>query len=152
MTKYIIGIDPDSSKHGVAIYKDSVLEDLLMNDLMSLMDNIVTIRGRIDFYATIEVHIENVCGQNAAFAKKGVANSRAGTAVNRSVGKCQQAQLEVERLCEYLGVPVVKHGISKQWKDANGKKVFERVTGWTGRSNEDSRSAAFMGYLGVTSK
>jgi hypothetical protein len=43
----------------------------------------------------------------------------------------------------------VRHKVSKKWKDAAGKKEFERVTGWKGRSNEDTRSAAYFGYLGV---
>ena len=30
----------------------------------------------------------------------------------------------------------------------NCKKQFEKVTGWTGRSNEDTRSAAYFGWLG----
>lgn len=146
--KTIIGIDPDSTKHGVAIYQNGHLEDLLSCDLMNLMDTIKTIKDRLTIDSAIEVHIENVCGQNAAFGKKGIANQRAATAVNRSVGKCQQAQLEVERMCEYLGVKVVRHKISKQWKTGESKDAFTRITGWTGRSNEDSRSAAWFGYLG----
>ena len=35
------------------------------------------------------------------------------------------------------------------WKDKHGKIEFESVTGWTGRSNEDTRSAAYFGMLGV---
>ena len=150
MLNIIVGVDPDSTKHGVAIYVNGTLKDVTTLSLMKLMDKLVELQCNLD--ANISLHIENVCGQNTAFAKIGVKNARAGTAINRSVGKCQQAQLEVERMCEYLGVPYTRHKISKQWKDAAGKKVFERVTGWSGRSNEDSRSAAWFGYLGVTSK
>ena len=32
---------------------------------------------------------------------------------------------------------------------ANNKAQFERVTGWTKRSNEDTRAAAYFGYLAV---
>lgn len=151
MSHYILGIDPDSKKHGVAIYKDGVLDDLLMNNLMNLMDTIVTIQGLIDFDSSIVVHIEDVNGVSASFmARDKKSNINVRLKMAQQIGGCKQAQLEVERLCEYLNVPVVKHKISKQWKNQDGKQMFERLTGWTGRSNEDSRSAAYFGYLGVT--
>ena len=152
MAHYIIGIDPDSKKHGVAVYKDGVLDDLLMNDLMNLMDTIVTIQGQVDFDSSVIVHMENVCGvSNSGFHHKRTDSVAVKAKKSENVGQCKQAQIEVERLCEYLSIKVVKHKISKQWKDpTTGKPMFERLTGWTGRSNEDSRSAAYFGYLGVT--
>jgi len=146
MSKYIIGIDPDSDKHGVAIYED---EKLVSLHSMQLIDFYILLSS-LDCLHAPEVHIEDVCANNAAFKKRGVRNPKAGTAINRSVGKCQQSQIEIERVCGHLGVTVVKHKISKQWKDAeHGKGLFEKVTGWKGRSNEDTRSAAYFGYLGV---
>jgi len=41
---------------------------------------------------------------------------------------------------------MVRHRVSKMWK--KDKKQFELVTKWTGRSNEDTRSAAYFGWLG----
>lgn len=150
MASIVIGIDPDSKKHGVAIYKDGVLHDLLMNDLMSLMDTLSTNQKAIDFDSSIVVHMENVCGvSNSGFHHKRTDSVAVRSKKSENVGQCKQAQIEVERLCEYLSIKVVKHKISKQWKNQDGKKVFERLTGWTGRSNEDSRSAAYFGYLGV---
>jgi hypothetical protein len=65
----------------------------------------------------------------------------------QSIGMCKQSQIELERLFESKGVKVVKHKISKMWK--KDKAQFEKVTGWTGRSNEDTRSAAYFGFLGL---
>lgn len=144
--KIVIGIDPDSDKHGVSFFADGTLTNLKSMRLMELAD---WIRSAPEHHNNITIHIEDVCANNAAFHKKGVANSRAATNINRSIGKCQQSQVEIERAAEYLGVEVIKHKISKQWKDAKaGKAMFERITGWTGRSNEDTRSAAYFGYLG----
>ena len=148
MQKIIIGIDPDSEAHGVAVYDEGSLSRLECLTLMQLFE-------LIKFYKevgaqteqSIEIHIENVCGQNSAFKKKGIANQKAGTAINRSIGMCQQAQIEVERMAEWLEVKVVRHRISKSWK--KDKSIFEKFTKWKGRSNEDTRSAAYFGFLGL---
>ena len=67
------------------------------------------------------------------------------------VGWWKPAEYVVVRVFEHYGIKVVKHKISKMWKDQPGKKQFENVTGWSGRSNEDTRSAAYFGWLGVAS-
>ena len=149
----IIGIDPDSDKHGVAIYKDGALHDLLMNDLMDLMDTLKTNQSKIDFNSTIVVHIENVLGNNtSSFNHSSRFSKGVNSKISEKVGMCKQAQSEVEKLCKHLGIEVVRHRVSKQWKSGASKDTFKRVTGWAGRSNEDSRSAAYFGWLGVTSK
>lgn len=137
----VIGVDPDSDKHGVAIYQDKKLIELKSLRLIDLI-------GVFRYYEHKNpvLHIEDVCGQNSAFRKKHVANAKAGTAINRNIGMCQQAQVEVERMAEYYGIEVVKHRISKAWKKDRG--LFESVTGWNKSSNEDTRSAAYFGYLG----
>ena len=141
----IIGIDPDSKSHGVAVYRDGKLDLLCSRQLFGLFDMINTLKGE----GKIEIHIEDVCAINATFSKQFVKNRRAETTVSRSVGMCQQAQAEVERMAEYLGVPVVKHPISSKWKDATtGNQIMAKL-GWPGKSNEDTRSAAYFGYLGV---
>jgi hypothetical protein len=145
MNKIVIGIDPDSDGHGFALYRNGELERL---ERLYLIDIIDWVNCNIDELVITEFHIEDVCANNAAFAKRGVKNPKAATAINRSVGKCQQAQIELERVLEHYGVKVVKHKISRMWKSQDGKEQFQRITGWKGRSNEDSRSAAYFGWLG----
>ncbi len=149
MTKYVIGCDPDSDKHGIATYEDGKLTRLDSMSLMQLMTYLSNLNESCAFGEWIEFHMEDVCAQNAAFRKSGVKNAKAGTAINRSIGKCQQAQVEVERMLEHIGIEFTKHKISKAWKNQDGKKQFESVTKWKGRSNEDTRSAAYFGYLGL---
>lgn len=143
----IIGIDPDSDKHGVAFYSNGELTGLSSMSLISLYE---WIKGCPVHHSNIEIHIENVCGvSNSAFHHKRTDNAALRAKKSENVGQCKQAQIEVERMAEGLGVKVVHHKISKQWKSAkSGKPMFERLTGWTGRSNEDTRSAAWMGFLG----
>jgi hypothetical protein len=143
----IIGIDPDSKAHGVAFYCEEGLYLLESLSLMELNDAIIRIKA-LRRYQDIEMHIEDVCGVSYSgfhYKKKESQEIRAKKSEN--VGMCKQAQKEVERLAEYHNIEVVKHKISKCWKKED-KKQFELVTGWNGRSNEDTRSAAYFGWLG----
>lgn len=149
MSKIVLGIDPDSKKHGVSVYRDGYL-----NGLHSM--SIVLLIKMLDYECShnkaenIEVHIEDVCANNAVFMKpkksysgKDLAEVKARS---RTLGMCQQSQTELERIFEDFDIKVVKHKISKVWK--KDKAQFEKVTGWKGRSNEDTRSAAYFGWLG----
>ncbi len=144
----IIGIDPDSGANGVAVYQNGKLTEL---------SNMTTIElfGYMNYKVSeCEVHIEDVNGISSnAFNVKSKDKLPVKLKKAEHVGKCKQAQIEVERVCESLKVKVVKHKVSKMWKDADsGKKQFELITGWKGQSNPDKRSAAYFGWLGVTSK
>jgi hypothetical protein len=140
MSKIIIGCDPDSKAHGIAVYSDGELLDLRC---MSLVD----IMNYTDWDDSFEVHIEDVNGVSAAFmARDKKANIHVKLKMAQNIGMCKQAQLELERFFESKGVKIVHHKISKMWK--KDKSQFEKVTGWTGRSNEDTRSAAYFGWLG----
>lgn len=145
MTKWVIGIDPDSNKHGVAICVDGKLTELKSWQLMDLMTYLEMLPPEC-----VTVHMENVCANNAVFSSSANRHtSKALVARSRKLGMVQQAQKELERVFEWLEIPVVKHKISSAWKNAAGKNQFEQVTGWTKRSNEDTRSAAYFGFLGV---
>lgn len=152
MSKYVIGIDPDAKKHGVATYQDN---ELIRLDLMSLMELMTYITNLnecyCDFGEWTDIHIEDVASQNFMYAKHRTKKTAVNESITRRVGMCQQAQIEVERMIEHtIGLDrLTKHKPSKAWKDANGKKQFQKLTSWTGRSNEDTRSAAYFGYLGL---
>jgi len=145
--KITIGIDPDSKAHGVAIYENDKLTRLECFTLIQLME-LFNFNYENEL-KNITIHIEDVLSMNAVFAQRQKrANWNTHGKMANSIGKCQQSQVELERLFEYLGLKVVKHKISKAWK--KDKKQFELFTGWKSRSNEDTRSAAYFGYLGLT--
>ena len=147
MSKIIIGIDPDSKAHGVAVYRDGYLMSL---HCMSLTQVLVMFYDYYRGEKNIEVHIEDVNAVSAAFnARDRKTNINVKLKMAQHIGMCKQSQAELERIFEWLEVKVVKHKISKMWK--KDKAQFEKVTGWTGRSNEDTRSAAWFGYLGLNS-
>jgi len=145
MSKIVIGVDPDSRAHGVSVYVDGELDRLECLDLMGVID-LVKFYEVSDWDSVMELHIEDVAAMNAVFRQRLTKNNSINMKMANSIGKCQQSQIELERALTCHRVKVVKHKISKVWK--KDKAQFEKVTGWTGRSNEDTRSAAYFGYLG----
>ena len=94
------------------------------------------------------VSIEDVCSNNFVYSCNVKASKAVHATVARSVGRCQQAQLELMRWLDYYHILYVLHKPQKgNW--AKNKAQFEKITGWTKQSNEDTRAAAYFGYLEV---
>ena len=147
MSKIIIGIDPDSKAHGVAVYVDGKLEILRCCTLEEILC-LIHMNPNPIIDQDIEFHIEDVNGVSAAFgARDRKTNIHVKLKMAQHIGMCKQSQIELERFLSHYNVKIVKHKISKMWK--KDKSQFEKVTGWTGRSNEDTRSAAYFGWLGI---
>lgn len=149
--KYVIGIDPDSAGVPCSVYENGRLIKL---ETLSLIDLYQKVSTLLYLKHAVEFHIENVKGNRcSSFNWKPTDNKKVRAKKSEGVGMCKQAQTEVEKVAKALGVKVVHHKVSKIWKCAKtGKPQFEKVTGWEGRSNEDTRSAAYFGWLGVNSE
>ena len=144
MKKLIIGCDPDVDGKGFAIYEDGVLFHLDKYSLLDLYSLFLTCEAKP------ELHIEDVNGnKSSSFNHNAKQSKQVQNKISESVGRCKQMQLEVEKIAEHFDIKIVRYPVSSQWKNAAGKKEFERITGWKGRSNEDTRSAAYFGYLGT---
>ena len=152
MTKIIIGCDPDSDKSGIAIYANGELKDICSMTLIQIYRLFAqrAIDRIADANNTCELHIENLNGNNSsAFGHTAKQSMQVKNKISEGVGKCKQVQTEIERIAEYFEIKIVRHQVNSMWKSQIQKNIFESVTGWKGSSNEDSRSAAYFGYLGV---
>ena len=136
--KIVIGCDPDAKAHGIAIYYDGVLTHLKSMDTLELYEHLKPLKAKAE---SIRANVENVKARRAAWHGGGV-----GGAID--VGKCHQAQTELERVFKALDIPVKLCGISNRWKSQAEKKQFQLATGWKDKSNEDARSAAWFGFTG----
>lgn len=141
----VVGIDPDSRAHGVAIYRGGQLVSLSKDTLLAIhlwLEDIKKLGLEVAFC------IENVLAQNFVYTRNAQANKAAHAKVALSIGRCQQAQEELMRFLDHHGVPyqTVKPTAGNWAKD---RDTFERITGWSGKSNEDTRSAAYFGWLGL---
>jgi len=144
--KYIIGIDPDSSAHGVAIYEDGKLKELNQWALPEIITFLTQIQSKDDCLFSIEDMKAKKCVYKQHSAKK----VRPQGEIGRRLGMCQQSQIELERMLTTLEIPfkLIKPQ-SGNWADTKLKSQFEKLTGWNKRSNADTRSAAFFGYLAL---
>lgn len=139
----VVGIDPDSSAHGVAVYADGELSALSSMTLMQIHDALVQ-----GVTQGVLFSIENVLAQSFVYARNNQQSKAAQSKVGVGIGRCQQAQQELMRMLDHYGTPYVLHKPSgMSW--AKDRARFERTTGWSGRSNEDQRSAAYWGWLTV---
>lgn len=96
----------------------------------------------------VHIGIEDVKRQSFVYTRNSKANKAAHAKVALSIGRCQQAQIELERMLERLPVSIKRFKPQKgNW--ANNAAVFARMTGWSGRSNPDTRSASYFGFLAL---
>lgn len=95
MNKYVIGIDPGSTKgHGVAVYVNGNLEDLQMMTLFQLYHFLKSIDG--SFAVAIEDNVANKRTFGERLNQSGAAIAKTG----QNVGFVKWAQLEVERMLD----------------------------------------------------
>lgn len=141
----IIGVDPDSDRHGIAIYENGKLVDLAMWALTDVINNLldkIKSGEPMPYFS-----VENVLANNFVYTRNARASKAAHAKVALSVGRCQQAQNELMRVLDMFGASYQTINPTRNNTWAKNKSAFERTTGWTGRSNADNRSAAFFGYL-----
>jgi hypothetical protein len=140
----VVGIDPDSNSHGMAVFQGGQLCELINA-------NLVTVAEWLDKQpdlAAVLFSIEDVKAQSFVYTRNAHANKQAHANIALRVGRCQQAQIELERVLDSRGVAFELHKPSgSNWYKNTDR--FKRTTGWAGRSNDETRSAAFFGWLAV---
>lgn len=147
MNQYIVGIDPDSDEHGVALYKDGHLVELKNLSLLGVYYLLTDLCCQ----GSVLVSMEDNDSISAIYSGRIKSKDNAAVAAKKAqhVGMCKQAQREIERVCSRLDIRLLKQKPSKRWKSQYEKPLFTKTTGWLNRSNEDTRSAAYMGYLAM---
>jgi len=137
----IIGIDPDTTRHGVAIYENGRLVKLETLDLMAVID--LSTKRDVSLWV-----IEEVTKNNFVYGRNKQSSSLINQSIARRVGMCQQSMIELVRALEHCNQKIKLISPAKDnW--AKDKPRFENMTGWRARSNVDTRSAAYFGFLGL---
>lgn len=141
----VIGIDPDAEKFGYARYNG---DQLVMIGNMRSPDVIGRILDARELSSSILVSIENVMANQFVYARNKKSSKAAESKVAMHIGRCQQAQVELQRWLDHYGIAYVLHKPqSGNWADK--RELFEKITGWKGQSNADNRAAAYFGYLAI---
>lgn len=130
----ILGIDPGANT-GCAIFEEGKLIELLTIKPWQLSDMITDQFGRVIFEdSRLQSHVWS-SSPNKAVAIK----------MARNIGEVDAWCSLITALCEKVKVPA--HGISPKNKGAKlAADPFERVTGWSSRSNAHERDAAMIAW------
>jgi len=145
---FVVGMDPDSARHGFAVYEDGKLIVCASATAVEIFTFHLPQLQYSGNPGEVTFSIENVMLNQFVYARNRKASKSAESKVAMHIGRCQQAQLELMKWLDYYKIPYVLHAPQKgNW--ANGMELFEKIAGWTGRSNPDSRAAAFFGYLAL---
>ena len=149
----IIGIDPDMIASGVAVAQSDDRGKRLLH-LQSI--KLPKLLAFIKIYAadSVEIKLENPAANKSVFTRNiaGAKNQRAvKDAIAMKVGKVMATTHHIRELLESAGYTVkmvtpLKGPLKRQAKD--DANYFNKVTGWTGRSNQDQRDAALIALWG----
>lgn len=141
----VIGIDPDSDRMGLAVYVEKKLVICTTATIPKLITHYLP---ELQKQGDLLFSIENVLAQNYVYTRNEQATKKAQGAVSNSIGRCQQNQKELMRWLEHYNIAYIAYKpTSGNWAD--NKVLFGRITGWKTRSNKESRSAAYFGWLAV---
>lgn len=135
----VIGIDPDAKASGVAVYQNGSLVSLQTLTTVGIVSMV-----RMATHAIVS--IEDVMANQFVYTRNRHQQRAVQDKVVLQIGRCQQVQIEIMQWLDSLGVAYKLHKPQRgNW--AKDKARFEKVTGWKGRSNDDTRSAAYFGFL-----
>lgn len=149
MEKYDIGCDPDAQGNGIAVYKNGKL--IILKNMSAAAFALFLFELTSNPENQVTLHIEDVLENSAVFKGRFKPGEKLESKLMKAqnLGMCKQAQREIEEAAKLMKIRIFRYQISKRWKTQNEKSIFERATGWTKNSNEDTRSAAFFGFMGV---
>ncbi|MEL4294057.1 hypothetical protein [Shewanella xiamenensis] len=162
-----IGIDPDLTKSGVATVADGKVQQLKSMGFSELIEFVV-ISAASSPCAVLLEDVDNkkpvfasklkrtAKGQNPLLAYVGHAPSQGGSEfkINMSkaedLGKVKATARLIKEVLEGKGITVtLVKPLRGQVKKAKDSSVyFNKITGWTGRSNADTRDAALIALFG----
>lgn len=137
MNKVIIGIDPDLEKSGVAVLSGQIhlrLMNLNFVELKNLFEQNLPLIKK----AVVEAGWLN---EKSNFHTHPKQSKAAGERIAKNVGENHATGKLIVQLIESMGVPVV---LIKPTRTKLNAVDFNRITGWTGRSNQEQRDAAML--------
>ena len=140
MSKVLIGIDPDVDKSGIAIFlsKDNFqLKNLRFFELYDLLDSLKE--------STLEIYIEAGWLNKSNWHKVVNGSSNINAQIGQRTGANHESGKKIVEMCEYLGL---KYNLIKPTKKKVDSIIFNKITNYKGRTNQEQRDAAMLVLLG----
>lgn len=146
----IIGIDPDLDKSGVAVVVNGQLQQL---HGMCFFDLIKYIDEHADdaFFVLEDVEASKPTYGRALNERNRSKREAIMKKIAQDVGKVKATGRFIRQYLEgcgarFVAIPPLRGNAKKAKKDA---EFFNKITGWTGKSNEDKRDAAMLALYGI---
>ena len=144
--RYIIGIDPDVEKSGMAcldmetrqVEVCAIVFPELLQSLLRYVDEDVAI--------VIEDSDMSVNWHYGSADKPGIIAAK-----GRSVGMCHATTRHIREICDYLGFDVyMQRPLRKMWKGPDGKitqeEIMQFIPGLPKKMNQECRDAALLAW------
>ena len=143
-TEYVVGIDPDCKKSGLACFKNGKLIDLDNYSLVMFTDYCKELSEEDNSNVTFVIEDGNQI--SGLYSRNKFGNQAVQHKISERVGANKQRATDLIEIAKHYGIKVVAQKPRKgNWADK--KQMFEKVTGWNKQSNPETRSAAFFGYM-----
>ena len=138
---YIIGIDPDAKESGFALRSTDQknIHSLECLDFWNLIEELTRLKND-----THIVLLESGWLNDSNWHTKAGDNSKYAAAKGRSVGMNHQTGILIEQFLKYNNIPyrLIRPAAKNWWKE--NAPLFAKVTGWTKRTNKETRDAGML--------
>lgn len=139
MEKLFIGVDPDVNKNGVGYWRpEKKIFELENLTFFKLFDVIRYAKIRYNVTVIIDAGWLNKSNFHVTGTNKNV-NGKIG----ERVGANHETGRKIAEMCDYLGVAYELH---RPTRSKVNKEVFEQITGYKGRTNQETRDAGMLVY------
>jgi hypothetical protein len=148
---YIIAIDPDVDKNGVAELstRNKILDVTTLN-FPELLDYLQA-RKKLSETAHTSLIIVVEAGWLNAISNYHTAAGRRGQRIAKNVGANHEVGKLIVQMCKHYKIPVETiKPLKKNWKGGSGKITKEEITaitGITGHNNQEERDAALIAWV-----
>lgn len=148
-TRYILGIDPDLEKSGIALL-DRERGEFLKVSAVSFVEMSLVLRGDVPDKDDITIVLED-SDLSTNWHVNPRDNVHVAAAKGRSIGMCHATARHIKELAEYYQLPVVQmKPLRKCWKGPNGKITHDEcrqfMRNLPTRTNQEMRDAALLAW------
>jgi hypothetical protein len=141
----VVGIDPDTKKHGVAVVKDGIIQRLYTLGNKSLIELLSDLSGQNQ----LRIKLEDINAFKPVIHRPGQSRNQM-MKIAQNIGAVKHAaelllkDLNAAGFTVEMVLPLQGARSGKRYKS----DAFNRLTGWHGKSNADNRDAAMIALYG----
>lgn len=142
--KNYIGIDPDVTKSGVAFYESKSKKLELANlTFFELFDYLKFAKSEKLENQSLKIIIEAGWLNKSNWHKVSNGSSSINAQIGQRTGANHETGKKIVEMCEYLNL---EFELVKPTKSKIDSKMFHKITGTIGRTNQDQRDAGMLVY------